>query len=91
MFPKTDNLRIFKPKSIYGTTGAGLLQKLGKSTIKTVSRIIKKKIGNRKSTKKSTKKQSSGKKKKKKNNKNTGKKKKPSTTSNKRPTRDIFS
>lgn len=90
MFPKTDNLHIFKPKNIYNATGGGILQKLGKSTIKTVSRIIKKKIGNKKSTKKSTKKQSSGKKK----NKNTGggkKKKKSSTKSKKPPTRDIFS
>ena len=62
MFPKTDNLHVFKPKNIYRTTGSGIIQKLGKSGIKTISKLVKKKIINKKSAKKSGKKQQNKKK-----------------------------
>lgn len=86
MFPKTDNLHVFKPKNIYRTTGSGIIQKLGKSGIKTISKLVKKKIINKKSAKKSGKKQQNKKKNIKKNSSPKKKKK-----SKKGPARDIFS
>ena len=91
MFPKTDSLHLFKPKAVYKATGGGILEKLGKSGIKTVSKIIKKKIVSKKS-KKPRKKQSSSKKKKKNASGGSKKKKKtPHKKSKKGPIRDIFS
>ena len=43
MFPGPNTLHVFKPRSIYKATGGGILEKFGKSAIKTVKKIIKKK------------------------------------------------
>jgi len=42
MFPGPNTLHVFKPRSIYKATGGGILEKFGKSAIKTVKKIINK-------------------------------------------------
>lgn len=87
MFPKLSNPHVFKPKSVHKAIGAGALGKLGKTAIKTVQKIIKKKI-TKGGGKKSAKKQSGKKKKQKSSSKK--KPKKSIKKGKKKPTRDIF-
>lgn len=83
MFPKPSTFHTFKPRNIYKTTGGGALEKLGKAAVKTVRKIIKKKIVKRGGNKRPGKKGKKQKKAKK-------KAKKTSKKSKKKHIRDIF-